>query len=203
MPGSAGKDRVPPGVKRRHRTRVFFSLRALPLAFLLTGCSIDYQGATVEEQSPAGIPDTVAVGLLHRVHKDGRLSLELEAARAETWNAKNQTILTDAHFVEFDDKGGKATEGEARTVIFHSDTENAEITGAVHVHSAAEKGDVRADTLNWENKARRLIAPAAELVTIRKEDGSSLTGTGFTGDFKKRQVTFAGPVQGTYVWEEK
>jgi LPS export ABC transporter protein LptC len=178
-------------------------LRALPLAFLLTGCSIDYQGATVEEQSPAGIPDTVAVGLLHRVHKDGRLSLELEAARAETWNAKNQTILTDAHFVEFDDKGGKATEGEARTVIFHSDTENAEITGAVHVHSAAEKGDVRADTLNWENKARRLIAPAAELVTIRKEDGSSLTGTGFTGDFKKRQVTFAGPVQGTYVWEEK
>jgi LPS export ABC transporter protein LptC len=203
MPGSAGKDRVRPGVRPRHRTAIFFSVRAFPLVILLAGCSIDYRGASVEEQAPASIPDTVAVGLLHRVHKDGRLSLELEAARAETWNAKNQTILSDAHFVEFDDKGGKATEGEARTVIFHSDTENAEISGAVHVHSAAEKGDVRADTLEWENKPRRLTAPPAEQVTILKEDGSTLTGTGFTGDFMKRQVTFAGPVQGTYVWKEK
>jgi LPS export ABC transporter protein LptC len=169
----------------------------------LAGCSIDYKGASVQEQAPEGIPDTVAVGLLHRVHKDGRLSLQLEAKRAETWNAKNQTVLTDAHFVEFDEKGGKATEGEARTVIFHSDTENAEISGGVHVHSTAEKGDVRADTLDWENKSRHLTAPAAEQVTIRKEDGSSLTGTGFAGDFMRRQVTFAGPVQGTYVWEEK
>ncbi len=106
----------------------------------------------------------MANGLLHRIHKDGRLSLELEAARAETYNAKNTTILTDAHFVEFDEKGGKATEGQARTVVFHSDTENAEISGAVRVHSAAEKGDVRADTLNWENKTKRLTAPPAEQV---------------------------------------
>jgi hypothetical protein len=40
-------------------------------------------------------------------------------------------------------------------------------------------------------------------VTIRKEDGSTLTGTGFGGDFRKRQLTFGGPVQGTYVWEAK
>ena len=203
MPGSAGKNRVSPGVSRRRRSTIVVSLRALPLAILLAGCSIDYKEASVEEQAPSGIPDTVAVGLLHRVHKDGRLSIELEAARAETWNAKNQTILTDAHFTEFDDKGGKATEGQARTVIFHSDTENAEISGDVHVYSAKEKGDVRADTLDWENKAKRLTAPPEEQVTIGKEDGSSLIGTGFTGDFMKRQVFFRGPVRGTYVWEQK
>jgi LPS export ABC transporter protein LptC len=169
----------------------------------VAGCSIDYRGASTEEQAPGGIPDTVAVGLLHRVHKDGKLSFELEAARAETYNDKNQTILTDAHFVEFDAKGGRATEGEARTVVFHSDTENAEISGSVHVHSAGEKGDVRAETLDWENKTKRLSAPPAEPVTIRKEDGSSLTGTGFSGDFMRRKVTFTGPVQGTYVWEAK
>jgi LPS export ABC transporter protein LptC len=203
MPGSAGKGRVRAGVSRSQGAIFRFSLRMLPLVVLLAGCSIDYQGASMGEQAPAGIPDTVAVGLLHRVHKDGKLSLELQAARAETYNDKNQTILTDAHFVEFDDKGGKATEGQARTVIFHSDTENAEISGAVHVHSAGEKGDVRAETLDWENKTKRLTAPPAEQVTIRKEDGSSLTGTGFSGDFMKRKVTFTGPVQGTYVWEEK
>lgn len=190
-------------MKRRPRPALVVSVLLLPLVVLFSSCSIDYEGASVGEQAPAGIPDTVAVGLLHRVHKDGRLTLELEAARAESWNAKSQTILTDAHFVEFDEKGEKATEGEARTVIFHSDTENAEISGTVRVRSAAEEGDVRAETLSWENKTRRLTAPPADRVTIRKEDGSSLTGTGFTGDFMRRTVTFAGPVQGTYVWEEK
>jgi LPS export ABC transporter protein LptC len=158
---------------------------------------------SVEEPAAPNVPDTVIVGLLHRVHKYGRLSFELEAARAESWNEKNQTILTDVHFVEYDSKGTKATEGEARRVVFHSDTENAEISGGVHVRSAQEKGDVRAEVLSWENKPKKLTAPAAEQVTIGKEDGSILVGTGFSGDFRKRQVSFAGPVQGTYVWEPK
>ena len=201
MPGSAGKNRDRTDVRRRHPPALIFPL--LPLVVILAGCSIDYHGDGTEEQASSGIPDTVAIGLLHRIHKNGRLTLELEAARAEAWNAKNQTILTDARFIEFDEKGGKATVGEARTVIYHSDTENAEISGAVHVHSAAEEGDVRAQTLSWENKTRRLTAPPADQVTIRKDDGSSLTGTGFTGDFRRRKLSFAGPVQGTYVWKEK
>jgi LPS export ABC transporter protein LptC len=203
MPGSAGKNRRRTGVKSRLAAAVRAKLLPLSLVIFLCSCSIDYQGATTEGPEPSGIPDTVAIGLLHRVHKDGRLTLELEAARAESWNSKSQTILTDAHFVEFDEKGGTATEGEARRVVYHTDTENAEISGAVHVHSAAEEGDVRAETLSWENKTRRLTAPPSEQVTIHKDNGTSLTGTGFSGDFMNRKVTFAGPVQGTYVWEDK
>jgi LPS export ABC transporter protein LptC len=201
MPGCAGKDRPRSRVSRRLRARIL--LPVLSLLAVLAGCSIDYKGASQEDQAPAGIPDTVAIGLLHRIHKDGRLTLQLEAARAETYNSKNTTILTNAHFIEFDEKGGAATEGQARTVVFHSDTENAEITGAVRVHSAAEKGDVRADTLRWENKTKRLTAPPTDLVRIRKDDGSSLIGSGFAGDFQSRKITFTGSVQGTYVWEEK
>lgn len=201
MPGSAGKDRRRPRVSSRLKT--VLRVPAVAIALALAGCSIDYKGASIEEPTSAGIPDTVARGLLHRIHKDGRLSLELEAARAETYNAKNTTILTDAHFVEFDEKGGAATEGRARTVVYHSDTENAEISGSVTVHSAVEKADVRAETLSWENKTKRLSAPPTEQVSIRKDDGSLLVGSGFKGDFRSREVTFTGAVRGTYVWEEK
>ena len=38
---------------------------------------------------------------------------------------------------------------------------------------------------------------------VKKDDGSFIQGTGFVGDFRTRQVTFSGPVEGTYVWEEK
>jgi len=203
MPGSAGKDRDRQGLTRRTFPRTRRALAALALAALLAGCSIDYTSATSEEQAQEGVPDTIAVDILHRVHKDGRLSLELQASRAVTYNAKNETVLSDARFAAYDEAGAKSTDGRARTVVFYSDTENAEISGGVRVHSASEKGDVTANSLHWENKTKKLRAPAAEPVTIRKDDGSSLSGTGFSGDFSRRELAFTGPVKGSYVWQEK
>ncbi len=176
---------------------------ALAAAILVAGCSLDYKEAGTEEQAAEGTPDTVALGLLHKIHKNGRLSMELEATRAETYSTAAKTILTDAHFIEFDDKGAKATEGRAHRIVYHTDTENAEISGMVNVHSASEKGEVSAESLAWANKEKRLTAPPDERVTIRKDDGTSISGSGFVGDFRTRQVTFSGPVQGTYVWTEE
>ena len=201
MSGSAGKDRGRPDLSRLDRRGA--CLAVVSLFTFLTGCSIDYNEASAEGQAPEGVPDTVAVQVLHRVHKDGRLSVELQASRAVSYNSKNETVLTDAHFTTYDDQGNPSTEGQARQVVFHTDSENAEISGGVHVHSASEKGDVSADALTWENKTRRLTAPPEETVRLRKDDGTSLQGTGFSGDFMRRELTFSGPVQGTYVWQEK
>jgi LPS export ABC transporter protein LptC len=192
MPYSAGKDR--PLLK---------CVTALAAIALIAGCSLDYEGMTAEDKTSANIPDTVAVNVVHKVHKDGRLTLQLEAARAETFNARNQTILSDARFVEFDASGGTATEGRARRVVYHTDTEDAEISGGVHVHSSSEKGDVTAESLTWENKAKRLTAPVDEEVVIHKDDGTLISGKGFQGDFRRRVLVFTGPVQGVYVSEEK
>jgi LPS export ABC transporter protein LptC len=198
MPEIARKDSTRPGPIGAAVTAVAFAA-----ALLVAGCSLDYQEAAGEEKAAEGIPDTVARGLVHKIHRNGRLSMELEAERAETYGAAAKTILTDAHFIEYDDKGEKATEGRARRVVYHTDTENAEISGTVRVHSASEKGDVSAETLAWANKEKRLTAPPDERVTIRKDDGTSISGRGFVGDFRTRQVTFSGPVQGTYVWKEE
>jgi LPS export ABC transporter protein LptC len=202
MPGSAGKDSRRPDLSRSPRRRRG-DLPALVLVSLLAGCSIDYKGAAAETQTTEGIPDTTAVRVLHRVHKDGHLSLEMAASRAVSFNAKNETILSDARFTAYDDQGAPSTEGQARTVVFHTDTENAEITGGVRVHSTSEKGDVTAESLYWEDKTRKLTAPPAETVSLRKDDGSSLRGTGFAGDFLRREITFSGPVRGSYVYQEK
>jgi len=169
----------------------------------LVGCSMNYRATEVAEKTGEGIPDTVAVDIVHKIFKNGHLSLILEASRAETFNAQKKTIITDARFQELDDKGKKVTEGQAGSIVFHSDTENAEISGSVSVHSASEKAKVTADSFSWENKAKRLSAPPTETVIVKKDDGSSVRGTGFIGDFRVRQIAFSGRVEGTYVWEEK
>jgi LPS export ABC transporter protein LptC len=203
MPGSAGKDRSSARLTGGRPPRLGVAIAATCAVLLVCGCSLNYEEATLEEQSAGGIPDTVANGVIHRVNKEGRLSLQMEASRAETYNSTNTTVLTNAHFVEYDSSGGKATEGSAQRVVYHSDTENAEISGSVRVHSASEKGSVSAESLSWVNKEKRLSAPPDESVFIRKDDGSFISGVGFTGDFHTRQVAFSGPVKGSYVWEEK
>jgi LPS export ABC transporter protein LptC len=208
MPESAGKDigsarliRSPKGLLAAAvKPRILIVAACI---LVTAGCSLNYEEAGMEQTGGEGVPDTVLVGVDHKIHRNGRLSMEVQAERAETFNSTNQTILTDTSFVELDAQGGKATEGQAGRIVYHSDTENAEISGSVQVHSASEKGTVTAESLSWENKQKLLTAPPAERVLLRKDDGSYLSGSGFQGDFRKREITFSGPVQGMYVSKDK
>ena len=203
MPDCPGKARGGPRVSPA-RAQGAGTLAALAAASLvLAGCSMDYRATEVPEKTGEGIPDTVAVGVVHKIFKNGHLSLVLEASRAETFNSLKKTVLSNARFEELDAKGGIATEGQAGSIVFHSESENAEISGSVSVRSASDKAVVSADSFSWENKEKRLAAPPGEAVMVKKDDGSFIQGTGFVGDFRTRQVAFSGPVEGTYVWEEK
>ncbi len=187
-------------------TGVFASFAALILAALLSimlGCSLDYSAVTDEEKIAETIPDTVAIDVTHKVHQDGRLALSFEAGRAETYGALKKMILSDVRFVEYGADRAPSTSGEARHVVYHTDTENTEISGSVRVRSEAEKAGIATESLAWENKRKKLTALPLAKVVITKDDGSSITGRGFTGDFKTREVTFSGPVEGTYVWTEE
>ena len=184
------------------RTKETLGLLAA-VSVALAGCSMDYRATELAEKAGEGVPDTVAVGIVHKIFKNGHLSMVLSASRAETFNTQKKTIISDARFEELDNKGKNVTEGRADQIVFHSDTENAEISGAVSVHSASDKATVQADSLSWENKGKRLTAAPGETVMIKKDNGSFLRGTGFVGDFRTREVTFSGPIEGTYVWEEK
>ena len=179
--------------------RVLLAAAALS-ASVLASCSLDYEGANLEEGMPERLPDTVATGLVHRVVKNSRTLLELTADRAETWDAQHRTVIDGASFVEYDQAGTMAVEGSAGRVVFHTDTEDAEISGKVRVHSAVEAADVETEALAWKSKPRLLTAPDHDRVVITKDDGSRLEGTGFVGDFRRREIVFNGPVKGTYVW---
>ena len=172
-------------------------------AAALASCSLDSEGASLEEGMPERMPDTVATGLVHRVVKNSRPVLELTADRAETWDAQHRTVIDGASFVEYDQAGAIAVEGSAGRVVFHTDTEDAEISGRVRVYSALEEAGIETEALAWKSKPRLLTAPVHDRVIISSDNGSRLEGTGFVGDFRRREFVFTGPVQGTYVWTEE
>jgi LPS export ABC transporter protein LptC len=182
------------------RTKALIAAAAAMAAAALASCSLDYDSTLFDEQAIGNLPDTVATDLMHRVVKNSRTALEVTADRAETWDAERRTVLGGVSFVEYDQAGNPSIEGTAGRVVFHTDTEDAEISGRVRVHSTVDEAGVEADALAWQSDPRLLVAPPASTVVITRDDGSRLEGSGFTGDFRRREFVFSGPVTGTYVW---
>ena len=174
-------------------------MAAAMLAALLS-CSLDYDSALFDDPATGQLPDTVATDLVHRVVRNSRTSLEVTADRAETWDKERRTVLDGASFVEYGQDGSPAIEGTAGRVVFHEDTEDAEISGRVRVHSARDEAGIETDALSWQSAPRLLTAPVDRTVVITRDDGSRLEGSGFTGDFRRREFVFSGPTRGTYVW---
>lgn len=196
--------RAAPAVRAEVAAAAFTAaLGAALFAAALSSCSLDYESTQLDERAAENLPDTVATGIVHRVVKNSRTALEVTADRAETWDAQRRTVLDDAAFVEYDGSGARAVEGSAGRVVFHTDTEDAEISGRVRVHSAVEEAGIETEALTWRSEPRLLTAPVHDRVVITSDDGSRLEGTGFVGDFRRREFVFSGPVRGTYVWTDE
>ncbi len=172
-------------------------------AALASACSLDYQATDVEAGDTSSIPDTAAVNITYRVVKSSRVNLELTADKSETFTSKKETILAGAHFVEYDQKGEAVTDGKADSIVFNTESRDAKISGGVSVYSASQEGSISTEYLSWQDKGKILTADPNERVIIKKDDGSYLTGRGFQGDFRTKEIRFSGPVEGTYIYEEK
>jgi len=173
---------------------------ALVVAFALGGgCSLNYEEARVAERIALEIPDTVMIGFTHTVVAEGSVWVRLSAQRAEGYDQSKKIVLSGVRFQEFDRQGRLATEASADRAVYHSDSENAEVTGNILIRAPEEKASLTAASLIWIKEGRRLSSGAGQSVRLAKEDGSFLEGRGFQADFSRRRLEFAEGASGGYV----
>ena len=179
--------------------------RSVRPRFLLAGCSLDYEeavrgGAGRRRASPTRWPS----GVVHKIHKDGRLSLRAGGrAGGDVQRAATRPSSPTRTSWSSTPRAKPPPRAARDRVVFHSDTENAEISGAVHVHSASEKGDVTAESLSWENKTQD--AHRAARGDGEHPQGRRLLALGqrVHGDFRTREVTFSRARAGHLCLDEK
>ena len=116
---------------------------------------------------------------VHTAVNGEKLVFQIEAERAQMYNQKKITVLTKVRFVEYDDAGGVSVDGQAGSAVYHTDTENADLSGGVSGYSAADKVKFFADSLFWEKDDRLLKSQGNEIVRIDKDDGSFIEGNVF------------------------
>jgi LPS export ABC transporter protein LptC len=177
----------------------------LPYILFLFGlsCSLDYDQARVAETIPGQIPETILLDFTHTVVSEGRVWVILEAERAETYDERNEIVLQNVFFREYDQEGNLSTEARADRAVFSTDSEDATVSGSIKIYSQKERASLQASRLTWVREGRRLVADDGQRVTLQKDDGSYVEGEGFSADFRRRRLEFSSRVRGSYVREEE
>ncbi|PKL07948.1 MAG: LPS export ABC transporter periplasmic protein LptC [Spirochaetae bacterium HGW-Spirochaetae-7] len=179
-------------------------LRALGLvalaALLASACSLDY-GTPLSDDFGEDVPDTVVFGFSHTVVENGSPRFKLEADRGEAYQSLKLLKLTAVRFVEYkaDGSGAVNADGKAESAVFHTDTESAELSGSVRFHSTGDAMTVESGYLSWDGEAKELASRAETVTTLRDDDGTWLSGSGFTADAKRRSFRFGNRADGRYV----
>ena len=164
----------------------------------MAACSFDYAAGTADELL-AQIPDTILRGVTHVVVRDGAVIAELRSDTVENFSADNRAVLSNVFYREFDRDGGLTNVGRADRAVISTETDDAEVSGAISLRSETQETEITASVLMWEDAARRLSSPPGEPVELRRDDGSSVAGSGFEAELGVRTVRFRGRVSGTIV----
>lgn len=173
------------------------------VAVAVSGCSLDY-GAALADDLAEDIPDTVVFDFSHTVVENGLPRFRLEADRGESFQAKKTMRLTGIRFTEYAAGGtGISARGRADLAVFHTDTESAELSGAVSFRAEGDGVTVESGYLRWDGEARVLSSRAETVTTLRDDDGTSLTGAGFGADAARRTFSFGNRADGRFVAPEK
>ena len=172
-------------------------------ALFLSACSLDYGPAQIAQKLSENTPDLVLYDFQNTSVRHGHKLFRISASYSESFDQKQQQSLTNVKFVEFDEKGNVITTGTADHALLHTDSNNVELSGHITFYSEQEKATVACGYLSWNDKERTLTSLPDDTVTIKKDSGTVLSGTGFSADVARRDVEFSGPVSGTVVAQDE
>lgn len=171
----------------------------LALAAFLGGCSFDYGSGPGPEQLAEQVPETILTGVAHTVVRGGRLVAEIHAAEVENFPRDGRAVLHDVQYTEFDGTGAVVASGRADRAVYYTDSEDAEVAGAVELRSASQEASLSAEALRWDKALRLLSSDPDQMVTVSRDDGAHVQGAGLEVEVRRKTIRFSGPVRGLLV----
>jgi hypothetical protein len=92
--------------------------------------------------------------------------------------------------------------GSAGRASVETDSGNISMEGGVRIAVESEDITIETETLTWQDKERSLAGGDYNPVDIKRSDGTSFTGQGFSADARRRTWSFTYGVGGIYIHED-
>ncbi len=178
-------------------------IEILLVSFFILSCSIDYGDTTLPDKMLEDTPDNILRSFLYTESSGGHKTFSIYAAKAEIYNTREQTVLEDVVFRQFDSNGSLITEGRADKGVIFTENDNAEMSGNLRIYSSVQEAELDTSYLYWNNKDKTLTGKQDKSITIRRDSGTVITGKDFSADMRTKTYSLGRGVHGEYVYEEK
>jgi LPS export ABC transporter protein LptC len=173
--------------------------------FILLGmaffsCSFDYGPAASDIED---IPDITMDNVEYVRVRNGDPRAKFTAEHASRYEDKQTMDLKNLSFEQFENHGKEVNaEGRAGSASVELESGNIRMDDGVHITVESEDYIIETGSLEWYDQDR-LLSSGANEVNIRRDDGTSFSGHGFSADVRNRTWSFSAGVSGTYVHEDK
>jgi LPS export ABC transporter protein LptC len=182
----------------------FPGLFCLFIALLTAACSFDYGNVPVDNNDPSMIlTETEYVRV-----RNGNPAARLTAEEVRQYEAKHSWELDGVSFEQFNaapEGFGKIPDvnarGKAGSARMETDTGNFSMSGGVALEVISEGIVMETGEVFWQDKERLLSAPGQ--LDITRDDGTIITGRGFSADIRRRTFEFESAAEGAVVDEEE
>jgi len=165
------------------------------------GCSLDYSDSDIVESLSEEIPNTIIYKYETVEIQNGSPILQILADKAEVYDSKEKTYLTNVDFYNYKD-GDVNNYGSSDFAILNMKSGDAELTGLIEIESVEDETSLKAKSLYWNDEDKMLTSNREDSVTVKDEDGSILSGSGFSADIKRKTILFEGKTEGEYITDE-
>ena len=188
----------------KHLRRPFLGVGLILLfPLFVTACSFDYDVVSQNTNDPNVVMEEVEYIRI----VNGNPEIRLRAEKVRQYEAKHLMELDAFSFEQYNAAPeGQETipdvnaRGQASRAKMETDTGNFFMGGGVTIEVASEDISIKTEELSWQDKERFLTAPGT--VNITRSNGTTLRGTGFSADIRKRSWEFDSAVEGSVVEEE-
>jgi LPS export ABC transporter protein LptC len=193
------------GIKQNKRplfpSIMIFGACCLLCSSILIACSFDYGAGTGLENTR---PDIVMDNIEYIRVRGGDMLARFQAEHAERWEERQLMELRNLTFEQMEDHGETVNvEGSAKTAVVQIDTGDISLSGGVRISIESEDITINTSELEWKDKDKAIKAGAEEEVDVKRSDGTSFTGKGFSADIRNRTWSFTGEVKGRYVEKDE
>jgi LPS export ABC transporter protein LptC len=167
------------------------------LLVVLFSCSFDYGNKGEEENDQ---PDLIMEKVEYVRIRGGDPMVRFQAELAERYEARQIMHLKEFSFEQFENHGKEVNSwGNAGEASVELDSGNIQLSSGVRILVDSEDITILTDILRWQDKEKQLSGSPTGRVDIRRSDGTSFSGQGFSADARARTWVFDSGVTGVYV----
>lgn len=172
----------------------------LSVAFLFLSlcisCSFQYGDILQDGAIPEMVLQDVAVDR----YENNTVSMRLTAAMLEMYGSERIWAARDMTFTQYSaETGEEYASGSAGLLLANEALEVYTLGDSIQMYLREDGMYLQATDLQWSKKNGVVTAPENGEVAIRKDDGTSIRGTGFIADTASHSYQFSHAVSGVLV----